>query len=57
MTRTEMIDEYILIINKQSKLSRKQRDQIEYKVGQLVKAKRIPVELLQEKQKQFNQVQ
>jgi hypothetical protein len=57
MTRTEMIDEYILIINKQSKLSRKQRDQIEYKVVQLVKSKRIPVELLQEKQKQFNQNQ
>lgn len=56
LSRSEMIDEYILIINKKSKLSRAQRDLIENKIGQLVKQKRISVQVLQEKQQAFNQV-
>lgn len=57
LSRSEMIDEYILIINKKSKLSRAQRDLIENKIGQLVKQKRISVQVLQEKQQAFNQNQ
>ncbi|MDI9256347.1 hypothetical protein [Flavobacterium sedimenticola] len=57
MTQWQLIDEYILIINKKSKLSRAQRDLIENKIGQLVKEKRISVQMLQKKQQAFNQNQ
>ena len=57
LSRTEMIDEYILIINKKSKLSRAERYLIENKIVQLVKQKRISVQVLQEKQQAFNQNQ
>lgn len=52
-TREAMILEYIRIANKKSNLPRKQRDYIEKTVANLVKGKVISIELLTQKQIEF----
>jgi hypothetical protein len=46
MSRTELIAEYKLILQKQSKLSRKQRDEVELKIARMHKQKLVTIEEL-----------
>lgn len=46
MSRTELIAEYKLILQKQSKLSRKLRDEVESRIAKLHKAGRVTIEEL-----------